>query len=48
VRHRPRTAGRSKYGIRGRALRGLVDCCAVRWMRARRLSYEASELPRER
>jgi len=47
VEHERRAAGRSKYGIRGRALRGLVDCCAVRWMRSRRLSYEASELPRE-
>ncbi len=36
VRHRPRTAGRSKYGIRNRALVGLIDCFAVRWMRSRR------------
>ena len=36
VRHRPRTAGRSKYGIRNRALVGLIDCFAIRWMRSRR------------
>lgn len=36
VRHRPRTAGRTKYGVWNRALPALVDCFAVRWMRARR------------
>ena len=36
VRHRPRRAGRSKYGIGNRALRGLVDCFVMRWF-ARRL-----------
>lgn len=35
VRHHPRTEGRSKYGIRDRALRGVVDLFAVRWLRAR-------------
>lgn len=30
--HRPRSAGVTKYGIRNRALVGLVDCLAVRWM----------------
>jgi glycosyltransferase involved in cell wall biosynthesis len=35
VSHRPRVAGRSKYGIRNRALRGLADLLAVRWMRSR-------------
>lgn len=39
VRHHPRTAGKTKYGIRNRALRGLRDCLAVRWMRDRRLRY---------
>ncbi len=42
VRHRPRRAGRAKYGIWNRALPGLVDCLAVRWMagRRRRVDYE--------
>lgn len=36
VNHRPRVAGEAKYGIWNRALPGLIDCFAVRWMRARR------------
>lgn len=37
VRHRPRTAGTTKYGAGlARALPGLIDCFAVRWMRNRR------------
>jgi glycosyltransferase involved in cell wall biosynthesis len=32
VSHRPRRAGRSKYGALSRAAAGLVDCLAVRWM----------------
>ena len=38
VNHRPRHAGTPKYGlgITKRALPGLVDCFAVRWMRNRR------------
>jgi glycosyltransferase involved in cell wall biosynthesis len=32
VGHRPRRAGATKYGIADRALPGLVDCLAVRWM----------------
>lgn len=35
VRHRPRQAGTAKYGIWNRALPGLLDCLAVRWMRQR-------------
>ncbi len=42
VTHRPRGAGRSKYGIRNRALPGLVDCFAVRWMSRRRRPVEAA------
>jgi glycosyltransferase involved in cell wall biosynthesis len=37
VSHHPRLLGRSKYGIRNRALRGFVDLLAVRWMRSRML-----------
>jgi dolichol-phosphate mannosyltransferase len=36
VRHRPRLAGRSKYGIGNRLLRGITDCLVMRWF-ARRL-----------
>ena len=35
VSHRPRLAGRSKYGVLNRAARGLADVLAVRWMRRR-------------
>jgi dolichol-phosphate mannosyltransferase len=40
VSHHPRQAGQSKYGIRNRALSGLRDCLAVRWMRQRALHYQ--------
>ena len=40
VRHRPRHAGRSKYGNWGRMWAGLADLWAVRWMARRRLHYE--------
>ncbi|MFG0285496.1 MAG: glycosyltransferase family 2 protein [Phycisphaerales bacterium JB039] len=38
VAHRPRTAGETKYGmgVAQRALPGLIDCFAVRYMRSRR------------
>lgn len=35
VHHRARTAGRAKYGIWNRALPGLLDLLAVRWMKSR-------------
>ncbi|MCS7091621.1 MAG: glycosyltransferase family 2 protein [Verrucomicrobiota bacterium] len=37
VNHRPRTRGQSKYGIRNRLWRGVIDCLAMRWYRARAL-----------
>jgi len=40
VDHRPRRAGRTKYGLWNRALPGLVDCLAVRWMTRRRQPIE--------
>jgi glycosyltransferase involved in cell wall biosynthesis len=43
VEHAPRVGGVSKYGIGNRALRGLADCFAVRWMRRRCLSYRVHE-----
>lgn len=35
VNHRPRTTGRSKYGIGNRMWRGIADCFAIRWYRRR-------------
>jgi dolichol-phosphate mannosyltransferase len=43
VRHRPRRHGVSKYGIRNRSLRALLDLLAVRWMRSRRVVYTVAE-----
>ncbi|MGQ0627129.1 MAG: glycosyltransferase family 2 protein, partial [Phycisphaerales bacterium] len=45
VNHRPRTAGETKYGfgIWQRALPGLIDCFAVRYMANRRRPTEALE-----
>jgi glycosyltransferase involved in cell wall biosynthesis len=43
VRHRARRFGRSHFGIRNRALVAFEDLLAVRWMRSRRLRYEAKE-----
>ncbi len=44
VRHRPRRAGRSKYGMWNRATRGLRDALGVRWLAHRRLRADAEEL----
>ena len=35
VNHRPRTRGVSKYGVSNRMWRGIRDCFAMRWYRAR-------------
>ncbi|HEY6844169.1 MAG TPA: glycosyltransferase family 2 protein [Thermoanaerobaculia bacterium] len=43
VNHRPRRFGISKYGAMNRAMRGLVDCLAVRWMSKRTLNYRVKE-----
>jgi hypothetical protein len=43
VAHRPRVAGRTKYGMWDRAVRGLVDAFAVRWYRHRALRYVITE-----
>ncbi len=47
VNHRARVAGTTKYGfgIWQRALPGLMDCFAVRWMGKRRRPVEALEVP---
>jgi glycosyltransferase involved in cell wall biosynthesis len=43
VSHRPRTAGRTKYGFWGRFRRGARDLFAVRWMRDRHLAWRVVE-----
>ncbi|HUO84699.1 MAG TPA: glycosyltransferase family 2 protein [Thermoanaerobaculia bacterium] len=43
VRHRPRRFGTTKYGAANRALRGLADCLAVRWMARRHVRYRVME-----
>ena len=43
VRHRPRLHGVSKYGIWDRALSGLYDLLAVRWMQSRYFTYSIKE-----
>jgi hypothetical protein len=43
VHHRPRRFGTSHYGVRNRAWRAFVDLLGVRWLRSRRLRYEAAE-----
>lgn len=50
VTHRPRVAGETKYGmgVLSRALPGLVDCFAVRWMRNRRRPVTAAEVGADR
>ncbi|TVQ81248.1 MAG: glycosyltransferase family 2 protein [Phycisphaeraceae bacterium] len=50
VTHRPRIAGETKYGmgITKRAIPGLIDCFAVRWMRNRRRPVEYLEATPDR
>lgn len=43
VNHRPRRFGTSNYGAWSRAVGGLADCFAVRWMAKRTLRYEVTE-----
>ncbi len=43
VSHRPRRHGRSKYGMRNRAARGLRDALGVRWLRRRSLRFAIRE-----
>jgi len=44
VNHRHRRFGRTKYNIRNRIWRALVDLLAVRWMKRRHLDYEIEEV----
>ncbi|MFN7022146.1 MAG: glycosyltransferase family 2 protein [Phycisphaerales bacterium] len=50
VNHRPRTAGQTKYGmgITKRAIPGLIDLFAVRYMRGRRRPVDHAEVERPR
>ncbi len=43
VNHRPRTAGKAKYGVLNRLFKALRDAFAVRWMQQRMLRYECQE-----
>jgi dolichol-phosphate mannosyltransferase len=47
VAHRPRIAGRSKYGFWNRALVGAVDLAGAAWLQRRRLptDYAPTEIP---
>ncbi len=40
INHRPRTRGHSKYGINDRLWRGIRDCFAIRWYRARAIEAD--------
>jgi glycosyltransferase involved in cell wall biosynthesis len=46
VEHRARRFGRSKFGIRNRAVRAFVDLLAVKWLIRRSLRYHAQEIDR--
>lgn len=39
VNHRPRRAGDSKYGVRNRLFRGILDLIGLTWMRRRALRH---------
>ncbi len=41
--HRPRPSGKSKYGMRNRAWRGLKDLMGVRWLGGRAIRYELKD-----
>jgi dolichol-phosphate mannosyltransferase len=47
VNHHPRRHGVSKYNVRNRAWRALMDLLAVRWMQSRQLRYEIAEAKSE-
>ena len=46
VNHRPRMAGKAKYGLWNRVFKVIRDAIAVRWMQDRAIRYEAEEWPR--
>jgi glycosyltransferase involved in cell wall biosynthesis len=44
VHHRARRFGRSKFGLRNRALRAFIDLLAVQWLGRRALRYRVREI----
>jgi dolichol-phosphate mannosyltransferase len=44
VNHRPRVRGLSKYGIGNRLFRGIADCLAMRWFKARCIRGDRVEI----
>lgn len=46
IPHHPRRHGTSKYNIRNRLFRGLMDMWGVRWLKKRRISFEVAERAR--
>jgi dolichol-phosphate mannosyltransferase len=44
VRHRPRPAGRSKYGVWNRAWVGSADLLGVRWLKSRHIDCRSEEV----
>lgn len=44
VTHRPRRAGRTKYGVHNRLWVGIVDCLGVRWMGRRYRPLDIEEV----
>lgn len=43
IAHYPRKSGQSKYNIRNRLFKFIIDLLAVKWMQSRRLDYEVLE-----
>jgi dolichol-phosphate mannosyltransferase len=46
VAHRPRTQGRSHYGVHNRLWVGLVDLCGVMWLQRRARVPQAERITR--
>ncbi|MBP8304220.1 MAG: glycosyltransferase family 2 protein [Phycisphaerae bacterium] len=46
VHHRPRVAGKAKYGLFNRLIKPFADTLAVRWMQNRRIRTDCEELGR--
>jgi dolichol-phosphate mannosyltransferase len=44
VNHRPRMAGKAKYGVWNRMFCGLRDTFAIRWMASRIVNYQSVEI----
>ena len=47
VNHRQRLRGKSKYGIGNRLFRGIADCLAMRWYKARYIPAERTSRDRK-